>query len=131
MAYRRNQNAQNARIALVIFGIAAFVILLSLGIANANTSIIVTACIVPVITLAGATANTRRARSRPRDNTGRITGRHSDHRGDWHPTYNTRQYMLRRDRREARLRRQGRDTEADADAEETDKRTWKKDSRNI
>jgi hypothetical protein len=39
--------------------------------------------------------------------------------------------MLKRDRREARLRRLGRDTEANADEKETDKQTFSMDKRNI
>ncbi len=74
---------------------------------------------------------TRRERGRPRRSKGRISVRHSGDRDTKHPTNSTRQYMLRRDRREARLRRQGRDAETDANGEETNKRTRKKEARNI
>jgi hypothetical protein len=129
MAYRRTNRQQNAKIMLIIVGISLFVLLLTVGIVKSNTLTIVTAFITLVVAFIAASTDSRRARSRPRGSKRDMLGRRK--RGEWHPTYSTRQYMLKRDRREARLRRQGRDIEADKDEKETNRQTWSKDSRNI
>ncbi len=129
MAYRRTNRQQNAKIMLIIVGISLFVLLLTVGIVRSNTPSIVTAFVTLVVALIVASTDSRRARSRPRGSKRDMLGRRK--RGEWHPTYSNRQYMLRRDRREARLRRQGRDIEADADEKETNRQTFIRDDRNI
>ncbi len=114
----------------VAFGGIAFGCAITYGIANQNVIYVVIGCLLLLFAIAyAAVPMFSRLRHRPRNSKGHVPG--TPLHGDWHPTYNTRQYMLRRGRHAAKLGRQGREIETDKIEKDTDKEVVRKDKRNI
>lgn len=127
--WHRWQPRDPPQLALAI-GIAGSLLMIVYGALNDNVLLIAGGCCFLFVSIMYAVTFQRKVpRQRPRGAKKDFLGRLKW--GDWHPTHNARQYMLRRGRHAAKLGRQGREIEADEIEKETSKEIVRKDKRNI